>query len=579
MTQEETSMEKGIKEARKLLEQRKFGEAFERLSAMYNVAAEEEIFCLMQEVFYAPNEDMLKEAYHRNVNTIKNYPYKYGWEEISYSDLPVYFFPVDENTYAFYDKEEEMFLEPEKAKSERETAYFFETLDKPVFAEHETNLFNLEFLRDNVRRSEDFGEDNHIYLFYDSVEELIPLLFISDMEELLKEEKFVFLIGEKQRGRYPIDFKKEFGADYKKTEKPLGIHELKRICFWYKHAHSGTIFSLGVLDANPYVQAESWCDFHSRSLVDGVYNMYHSQKFRDKIGNPDASYTLEEISGMVKNSKLTVEDVEEYLGWLEKKKNPSGKFTMGELFRGYFLFHYEKKQGGIKPRIAPLLVFDPHMWDTRVYNNMVLSFPYRSCLTCMREPIMTFARCYIEGIAGWDEFQTKHLLASDYSQSQFLPPELKSCYYAFRFEDLKLRPKETCRAICRHLNIPFSGEMLKAKAPLTDAYGNTTEGFDKAPLTRDISVVISDFDRVRLMIFYEPILDYYGYPSFDSREYPLPEPLVRELFSYPFRFERFVQPKTTGEKLHAWVQEVLQNAWRCKIDFPRLIPLGEDGDE
>ncbi len=35
MTQEETSMEKGMKEARKLLEQRKFGEAFERLSAMY----------------------------------------------------------------------------------------------------------------------------------------------------------------------------------------------------------------------------------------------------------------------------------------------------------------------------------------------------------------------------------------------------------------------------------------------------------------------------------------------------------------------------------------------------------------
>ena len=65
-------------------------------------------------------------------------------------------------------------------------------------------------------------------------------------------------------------------------------------------------------------------------------------------------------------------------------------YTVKELFCGYFLFQYEKR--GLNPRIVPLMLLDPHMWDTSVYNDMVLSFPYHTVLTSMREPVVTFGR-------------------------------------------------------------------------------------------------------------------------------------------------------------------------------------------
>ena len=42
-----------------------------------------------------------------------------------------------------------------------------------------------------------------------------------------------------------------------------------------------------------------------------------------------------------------------------------------------------------------MLLFDPHVWNTSVYNAVVSAFPYRTVLTSVREPIMTFGRSYL----------------------------------------------------------------------------------------------------------------------------------------------------------------------------------------
>lgn len=191
---------------------------------------------------------------------------------------------------------------------------------------------------------------------------------------------------------------------------------------------------------------------------------------------------------------------------------------------------------------------------------------------------MTFIRCQQIGIAGWDEFSTKYLLSFDYAHAQFLHPELRSCYYGFRFEDLKTKPESVCRALCKHLNLPYDKVMLETEAPAKSRDHDVVKGFDSAPLKRDLSACLSDFDRVRLQMFYDPILRYYGYPTFSFQEHPLPENLVRELFKYPFRFEH-VNPQIYGknapaqETVHAWVQEILQNCWCKEFISPKLIPL------
>ena len=41
---------------------------------------------------------------------------------------------------------------------------FFSDLDKQILVKNEFNLFSWQYLYDNVRKSEDYGDDNHIYV-------------------------------------------------------------------------------------------------------------------------------------------------------------------------------------------------------------------------------------------------------------------------------------------------------------------------------------------------------------------------------------------------------------------------------
>ena len=404
------------------------------------------------------------------------------------------------------------------------------------------------------------------------------MLFLGELKPLLDQKKPVFLIGEENKKRYPVDFKKEFQTDYTSMgPTPVRIEEIKRVCFWYKHAYSGTMLSLEILGSLNEVQKFFAGPFHETSKIDGK-DLIFATEFQDKVSNIDTVYTADQISEMQRSKKyeLNLEGIEDFINWLRRNRSAPHAYTVKELFCGYFLSQYEKRH--LNPRVAPMLLYDPHVWDSKVYANLILSFPYYTVLTSVREPIMAFIRCQQNGIAGWDEFSTKYLLAFDYAHAQLLHPKLQSCYYGFRFEDLKTKPEIVCRALCRHLNLPYDKAMLETDAPVMQNDGTVVRGFDQAPLSRDLSACLSEFDKVRLQMFYDPILRYYGYPTFSFQEHPLPEDLVRELFRYPFRFE-LVNSQIYGsyapapEALHTWVKKVLQYYWRREFISPKLIPL------
>ena len=575
-----------IQQAIALFDQQKYGQAFAAFVKIYDSAPEERknIFHMLKEAYYTPNEEELRANYTHNAALLKQYPYV--WEKIfhDYQDVSIQIFPVDEGQYYIFDKKQEHFEGPYIPESSEKMRYFFQDLSKPIQIKNEENFYNLKFLNDNVRSSEDYANDNHIYLLYTSFKPLECLMITCNLKLLLEQQKFIFLIGEKNWSRYPINFRKKFGLHYANMKPtPIRIDEVKRICFWYKHAYSGTELSLGVLGSVSGIQMYGGLDFHTDSKIDGEL-LYFMPAFREALSQVDRTYTVEQILSLFqkKNCDIKLEGLSDYLDWLRQKRPAPHMYTVKELFCGYFLFQYEKR--GLNPRIVPLMLLDPHMWDTSVYNNMVLSFPYHTVLTSMREPVVTFGRAYLYGLVGWNEFQTKYLLASDYIHTKFLPPQLLSCYFGFRFEDLKTKPETMCRALCRHLNVPFEPQMLETEAPLADRSGNVTKGFDQAPLHRDISSVLTEFDQLRLKMFYDPILKYYGYPSFSFEEYPIPEKVVRELFRYPFRFERINRTylKDTAppdETLHEWIQYTLQEAWHKQITVPELIPLEEPKNE
>lgn len=396
-----------MEHAVELFDQQKYREAFAAFAEIYNQCQDkderETIFEMLDAAFYAPNIEELRANYEKNVQALKQYPYFWDKTFRQYEDLAFQLFPVSDEHYFRYSKEQDSFLGEYDAATRHQMRYFFENIDNPLRVEDEDNFYNLNFLNDNVRASEDYAGDNHIYLVYHTLEPLERLMLSCDLESVLRQKKFVFLIGEENKKRYPLDFKKEFQIDYTSmVPAPVRVEEIKRVCLWYKHAYSGTALCREILGSLDEVQMSTG-NFNN-SLIAGKW-ILASEEFRNAITNFDTVYTAEQVLEMLRSGKyeLLLEGNEDFADWLRQHRPAPHAYTVKELFCGYFLFRYEKRN--LNPRIVPMLLYDPHVWDPGLYSDMLLSFPYYTVLTCVREPITTFIRCQQSGIAGGMNFR------------------------------------------------------------------------------------------------------------------------------------------------------------------------------
>lgn len=107
-------------------------------------------------------------------------------------------------------------------------------------------------------------------MYYDTFDELAIVLQIMDLKPLLKDSKFVFLLGEKNRKKYPINFRKRFNIDYSKMKKaPLRIDEMNTFYLNKFYGYSGTDFFQGVLNgSNDILVVNNW--FFYTSLPDVI---------------------------------------------------------------------------------------------------------------------------------------------------------------------------------------------------------------------------------------------------------------------------------------------------------------------
>ena len=69
---------------------------------------------------------------------------------------------------------------------------FFRDLEKPILAADVFSQYELEYLNDNVRKSEWVARENHIYLHYTSWPVFCAYLQVLDLQVLLKDKKIVF---------------------------------------------------------------------------------------------------------------------------------------------------------------------------------------------------------------------------------------------------------------------------------------------------------------------------------------------------------------------------------------------------
>ena len=536
-----------------------YQKAFLQFVELYGKGYEREgIFNILTEAFYDPNVEELRERYERNRTVLAQYPYI--WHNLpDFDSLKIRLYPLSETEYYVFDTETQEFKSLYQPMAEKERLYFFGQMEKPLFVEEEFNYHNLNYLNDMVRRSEDFAGDNHIYLFYKSVDALAVLMLACGLASLLIQQKFVFLIGEAERRKYPIDFLSDFSIDYNAMEpQRLRIEEMNRLCYWYKRGYAGTMFALDVLNRNPYIIAKFGFNLHERSYIQG-HPLFLTNILKDLLADTWKKYTPQNIRSAYRHPDIELNwpDCLDFVSWLEETQTAQTEFTVPELFRAYFIYSYHKEKPGINPRVAPVILWEPHLNWKEEYDPITLGFPYRVVLNSVRDPIILIGRTYESEGSIW--------MYGDYTLAQNMHPELKKQYYAFRFEDLKMYPAETCQALCALLNVPYSAEMLQSDNAYTTEKGEVVKGFDPAPLYRNVDTVLSPFDQVRLRIYFDPILRHYGYQTFDFSECPMSDEDVIFLLKFPFRFERDYVEKGKWEKVtkEDLRQNLFQNMTAC----------------
>lgn len=505
--------------------------------------------------------EIYRETYEKNRVALNDYPW-YLYEDLPpFEDLTAKAIRVGENLYTC-----QTLANPVKIKSTKiNTKPFFRDLSKPLIVKNEFNSYHFSYLTDNVRASEDFGGDNHIYMYYDNMDSFCLLLQVVDIVPYLQDEKIVFLVGEEELKRhYPLDFKK-FGISYDSMEpRPIRIDEIKRIVWnGFMHTYSGFLFFSGVLDNHKnlltikslglsgfaYLYREFLMD---KNILEGISNLEHTQdnyvkRIFERIF--PLHYCSQDSSLDVRKKEL--QSFFSILGSFFKEDYCPTKL---EWLKGIYLAYALLMGRNLNQRIAPAIVFGTHFAGEPItihdMFDVFRTIPYLRRISIMRRPtIAVGARIdgFVEGLDLKDQNYIQWINNCIFSVPVgYVRTDNEFSLYQgiVRFEDLKIFPKATCESICDFLDIEWDDMLMEVTAN-GETYDlvlgkRKISGFDTKPVYNLHENVMSPFDYYRMELVVENDILPWGYKPLyhkDGMKYSIEE--IFKLFEVHFKCEEY----------------------------------------
>lgn len=575
-----------IQDAVALFDQGQYKEAFESFATIYNetqsLQERQDIMSILQEAYYAPNVAELQENYEKNIAALSKYPYFWDKQFTSFSDLSFLLFPTSDDSYYVYDKQVDRFIGEYDGTTRHQMRYFFQNLDDALKVEDEDNLYNLTFLFDNVRRSEDVAMDNHIYLLYNTWEPLQRVMQVGDLFPILEHEKFVFLVGVNTHWQYPVDFKGTFGIDYEAMEpQMLRIEEINQICiFGSTNSHCGNAMIDSLLDWHPNLLTikefglSAFPSFYEsclkgRSCAEFINELINHQK--ELQYRP--FFTI--LNKIYPNSDSNLPDVQIFLQKLLNVLKGVSVPTQKQWFCAFYLANNLTLQKQLNSRIVPSIFHASHAvwgcnWDEEygkiqeIYN----SFKYITAFSVLRRP---------EAMIGGNikyEMNCRDLYHTPpndcfsmlfYKTGEFQNIDWRRIYYnrdAFfnydnmmvvRYEDIKTNPKATLYSLCEYFNIPWSDVLLQCthngKPTIYHDAGTVISDFDLKPLTPEYyGAYLNNFDKFRIEVLYSHFYQYWGYKANFYQDFYYSDYEIEKLFELPFQFENNSDSWTSAYK-------------------------------
>ena len=550
-----------------------------------------------------------QETFEKNRAALSKYPWwRYG-SLPSFEKLPEVAKKIDEELYV-----------PTKIN----TRPFFRDLSKPLLVKNECNSYHFGYLVDNVRASEDFGEDNHIYMYYDSQEEFYRLLQMVDITLYLEGKKIVFLLGKAELEEYyPMDFKNEYGIDYKAMgSKPLRVEEIQRLVLRISKFYSGNVFCSGILDWHKNLLTIknfglTGITYLYENLLKGhnvaeVYELLKNNESTHVCGELDALFRL---VGYTPDVISKAPSIKIFFDELEKLFPNDYRPQQDEWLKGMFLAYSMALGKEVNQRIAPALVFESHPQTVNITNiaknsDLFSGFKYFRSLSIIRRNT-AMAASIIESnsigiLACFDLVKSNrhssyypaviYACATDWQESpsylytmpNYLEEGCEALDYTamVRFEDLKLEPKATLEAVLDFLDVEWDEEMLhttsNGDAESMRIHGDVVKDFDPTPVLKKREKMLSPYDYYRMELLTGDMLKPWGYkPHYytDGRQYSKEE--IIAMFEKPFKFDEFLftmtQQKTAREereKMMKMVRERVEHpSASITTDGRKLVPI------
>ena len=552
----------------------------------------EDTLSVMTQAFYQPNEEALRERYEKNRALLAPYPYFFREDFVPFEDLPIRFYPYDDDGYLPFFPAEERFGDYINFKNPVVSRNFFKDLEKPILAEDVYSQYELEYLRDNVRKSEHVARENHVYLHYTDWGTFCAHLQVLDLRPLLREQKLVFLIGE-EISQYPIDFKERFGIDYSRfVPHGVDIRELNRL-IWHTQlsTHNGGDFFNEVFDAHP-------------NLL-----MYPSVFLSN----------MEEVVQSVEKSLLSVKNLKElrqvFGAWpfrvakqLYEMKGRTPKDIMAAIYLR------DKKQNPLldkDSRIVPALFFQPHfpnlVYDLRVDEERNQAILFSSDYEKIRNSPLFQGFKYIKTFTPMRRITTSHGAAVKFmddraeekikesgkdvifddalfnrvlNRSFMIDPSdrLYRDSVLVRFEDGKLNAKATFTALAAFLDLPYTETLTYCSDEGRldpESYKGNVRGFDPAAIYKTYDGYVNDDERCFLEYFLREAYEYYGYDFqyYDGR--PMDEAEVEKLIGGFTTMNKFI--KKTWKNFFRDTRETPEGLVQTEEEIEAEIETVADG--
>lgn len=522
---------------------------------------------IMTLAFYTPNMNPQKNRYEKNCKALKKYPCLFRKDFLKFEDLPIRFYPYDNNGYLPFHLESGTFDAYVNFDRPVVSRNFFNNLENPILAGDVISQYELEYLNDNVRKSEWVGRENHIYLHYTDWGTFCAYLQVLDFRELLKEKKIVFLIGE-EVSQYPIDFKERFGVDYSRYPvKPVGIREIQRL-IWHAQlsTHNGGDFFNEIFDSHPnLIATPSIMMEHIEKKIDDLKAQLRLvDEGREAVtdGLPeDAARIVQELSAMRdRTDKDILIAVCMYDLQYVRHIDPTSRIVPALFLQPHFgNLKYISCLDAAGQAVMRSIQYE-HIQQSPIFQNFKyiktfvplrrITTGYAASMRFMAGNAEKYRTGEKEDISIFDDVLTGRVL----NRSFMTDPEdrLYADSVLVRFEDGKLNPKAVFTALAAFLDLPYTESMtycsLFGERDPESMEGNAL-GFDTAAVYRTYDEYANDAERAFIEYFMRDAYEEYGYDFhyYDGR--PVDEAQVNQWIDGFTTIEHYIRT--------AWKENVL----------------------